>query len=89
MGSATARRYGASVIDEQGIRLGVEAMRRLVRLAYCEIAPGLSEEEFARIEQEYGFEFADDHRGFLASGLSGEAPPRRGCDLGQAVAGLA
>ncbi|WP_431232905.1 hypothetical protein ACQ856_26695 [Mycolicibacterium psychrotolerans] len=32
-------------------------------------AVGLSDEELARIEGEFGFEFADDHRSFLSSGL--------------------
>ncbi|QEN15242.1 hypothetical protein ACRDU6_23385 [Mycolicibacterium sp. ELW1] len=34
-----------------------------------ETAVGLSDEELARIEGEFGFEFADDHRAFLSSGL--------------------
>jgi len=33
------------------------------------VAPGLSDAEFARIEDEFGFHFADDHRAFLAAGL--------------------
>jgi hypothetical protein len=33
-----------------------------------------SRSEFARIEQEYGFEFADDHRAFLAAGLPLDSP---------------
>jgi hypothetical protein len=32
-------------------------------------AVGLGDEELARIEGEFGFEFADDHRAFLSSGL--------------------
>ncbi|WP_431239452.1 SMI1/KNR4 family protein [Mycolicibacterium aichiense] len=32
-------------------------------------AAGLSDEELARIEGEFGFEFADDHRAFLSSTL--------------------
>jgi hypothetical protein len=35
----------------------------------CAIEPGLTDEELARIEREFGFEFADDHRAFLAAGL--------------------
>ena len=31
--------------------------------------PGLTEAEFARVEREFGFEFADDHRAFLATAL--------------------
>jgi hypothetical protein len=33
------------------------------------LSPGLSDAEFARIEDEFGFRFADDHRAFLAAGL--------------------
>jgi hypothetical protein len=38
------------------------------------IEAGLTEAEFARIEHEYGFEFADDHRAFLAAGLPVHEP---------------
>ncbi len=43
------------------------------------MAAGISDEELARIEGEFGFEFADDHRAFLSSGLP----------VGGFVAGLA
>ncbi|MEV5753380.1 hypothetical protein AB0L00_36640 [Actinoallomurus sp. NPDC052308] len=66
------------MIDEQGLRLGEEAAHRLARLGWCEIEPGLSDAEFARIEGEYGFEFADDHRAFLAAGLPVSHPPEEG-----------
>lgn len=33
------------------------------------LTPGLTDAEFASIEDEFGFEFADDHRAFLAVGL--------------------
>jgi hypothetical protein len=49
--------------------LGEEAMRRLRDAAVCDIEPGLTDEEFSRIEGEFGFEFADDHWAFLAAGL--------------------
>lgn len=52
-----------------GISLGVAAARRLAELDCCEIGPGLTDAEFARIEREHGFRFADDHRAFLAEGL--------------------
>ncbi len=52
-----------------GARLGELAARRLAELGCCEIAPGLTDAEIARIEREHGFEFADDHRAFLAAGL--------------------
>ncbi|MFI8370960.1 hypothetical protein [Streptomyces sp. NPDC085466] len=61
-----------------GMKLGIEAARLLAVADCCEIAPGLSEAELQRIEQEYGFEFADDHRAFLASGLPVSQPPEEG-----------
>ncbi|MBB3606228.1 hypothetical protein FHT40_005917 [Mycolicibacterium sp. BK556] len=33
------------------------------------MTPGLTDEELAGVEAEFGFEFADDHRSFLSSGL--------------------
>jgi hypothetical protein len=66
------------VINAQGIRLGAEAARRLAQLDYCEIEPGLSDEEFARVEYEFRFEFADDHRGFLTAGLPVRHPREEG-----------
>jgi hypothetical protein len=62
------------VIIGEGARLGMEAARRLARTGCCEIAPGLTDEEFDRIERTYGFEFADDHRAFLAAGLPLNVP---------------
>lgn len=56
-------------------RLGEEAARRLARTGHCDIAPGLTDDEFARIEQDYEFEFAADHRAFLAAGLPLGSPP--------------
>lgn len=52
-----------------GQRLGAEAMARLRGRGVCAIGPGLTDAEFTRIETEYGFAFADDHRAFLAAGL--------------------
>ncbi|GAA5008870.1 hypothetical protein [Actinopolymorpha pittospori] len=57
-----------------GARLGAEAARRLAQLGCYELAPGLTDAEFARIEAQYGFEFADDHRAFLAAGLPMNRP---------------
>lgn len=57
---------------DAGARLGEEAARRLARLGRLgrvEILPGLTDAEFARVEAEFGFTFADDHRAFLAAGL--------------------
>ena len=40
------------------------------------MTPGLRDDELARIESEFGFEFADDHRSFLSAGLPvGESWP--------------
>lgn len=44
-------------------------MRRLRSRSVCAIDAGLTDAEFARIEETYGFRFADDHRAFLAAGL--------------------
>ncbi|MEU8264197.1 hypothetical protein AB0C02_26675 [Micromonospora sp. NPDC048999] len=54
---------------ENGRRLGQEAMRRLRLRSVCAIDPGLTDSELARIEQEFGFRFAADHRAFLSAGL--------------------
>lgn len=66
--------YGLSMISIEGARLGEEAARRLTQLGRCKLAPGLTDEEFDRIEREYGVEFADDHRAFLAAGLPINTP---------------
>jgi hypothetical protein len=66
------------VISEEALRLGEEAARCLAGLGCCVIEPGLTEPEFARIESEYGFEFADDHRAFLATGLPVSQPFEEG-----------
>jgi hypothetical protein len=66
------------VISSEGKRLGERAARRLVQAGPHEIGPGLTDAEFARIERDYEFEFADDHRGFLAAGLPLNAPPEQG-----------
>ena len=53
------------MLAKQGVRIGVEAARR----AGGPAGPGLTDAEFDRIENEFGFEFADDHRAFLAEKL--------------------
>lgn len=53
--------------------MGTEAARCLARTGVA-VGPGLTDAEFARIERELGFEFADDHRGFLAAGLPLNTP---------------
>ncbi|MEU5860846.1 hypothetical protein ABZ815_06720 [Nonomuraea sp. NPDC047529] len=57
------------VSPSDAARLGREAARRLASSGVCEVRPGLTDEEFAWIGKEYGIEFADDHRAFLAAGL--------------------
>jgi hypothetical protein len=66
------------VISSEGVRLGAEAARRLAETGLYEFEPGLTDAEFARIEPEYGFEFADDHRAFLAVGLPVNVRPEEG-----------
>jgi hypothetical protein len=46
-----------------------DSASRLAALGVVTIEPGLSDDEFGRVEQLLGFEFADDHRAFLAAGL--------------------
>lgn len=48
---------------------GTEAAARLAALGSVTVEQGLTDAEFARVEQTLGFEFADDHRAFLAAGL--------------------
>ncbi|NUP50018.1 MAG: hypothetical protein HOW97_22305 [Catenulispora sp.] len=62
--------------DSRGDALGNEAAHRLVRWGggQCRIEPGLTEVEFARIETDFGFAFAADHRAFLAAGLPVRVP---------------
>jgi hypothetical protein len=62
------------VRSADGARLGTAAARRLARTGCCAIAPGLTDAEFASLESTYGFEFADDHRAFLAAGLPLNVP---------------
>jgi len=66
------------VIDINAARLGAEAARRLRLADCCTIEPGLSDDEFERIEATYGFRFSDDHRAFLAAGLPVSSPPEEG-----------
>lgn len=57
--------------DSGAARLGVEAAERLSPLGWpeVEVERGLSDAEFAGIEADFGFEFADEHRAFLAAWL--------------------
>ncbi|MEW2577267.1 hypothetical protein [Streptomyces syringium] len=75
---AAPERYCPVVIDINGALLGAEAARRLRQADCCVIEPGLSDDEFERIEAEYGFRFSADHRAFLAAGLPVSSPPEEG-----------
>jgi hypothetical protein len=64
-----------------GEALGIVAFRRLAAYAVGDTEPGLTDAEFDRIERDFGFTFADDHRAFLTAGLpvnSGIPPPEPG-----------
>lgn len=76
--ASSSRRYDRVVIMSEGAQLGAEAPRRLSRLGRVEVLPGLSDAEFARVEAEFGFEFSDDHRAFLAAGLPTARPSSPG-----------
>jgi hypothetical protein len=56
-------------MNDRGRQLGLAAAGLLVVSGCCELEPGLTSEEFDLIEHRHGFEFADDHRAFLAAGL--------------------
>jgi hypothetical protein len=60
---------GSLAAVNSGRELGAEAARRLSGFGGHERREGLTDAEFDQIEQRYGFEFADDHRAFLAAGL--------------------
>ena len=66
--------------NTEGAELGRRAARALAQVGTgsCRLEPGLTGAEFARIEQEYGFTFADDHRAFLAEGLPLDPVPADG-----------
>jgi hypothetical protein len=49
--------------------LGKKALRVVARWGSYDVRPGLTSHEFAEIENEFGFEFSDDHRAFLVAGL--------------------
>jgi hypothetical protein len=52
-----------------GARIGVEASRQLRDLGTVTMTTGLTDDELACVEDEFGFQFADDHRSFLSCGL--------------------
>ncbi|GAA1962486.1 hypothetical protein [Amycolatopsis minnesotensis] len=51
------------------MNLGEKAAQRLIRIGGARLEPGLTDAEFARVEDQFGFTFADDHRAFLATAL--------------------
>ena len=55
--------------EKTGVALGTEAARRLAQLGLVDVHPGLTDAELSSVERRFGFEFADDHRAFLATGL--------------------
>jgi hypothetical protein len=57
------------------LRLGQDAMRRLRARSVCAFEAGLTDAEFDRIEAQFGFRFADDHRAFLGTALPINVPP--------------
>lgn len=67
-------------MNSEGRRLSEEAARRLALTGRYQIGPGLTDTEIARIERDCRFEFADDHRAFLAAGL----PLNNSPEIGQA-----
>jgi len=63
-------------MPDDGSHSGVEASRRLAAVGTVTMTPGLTADELAHIEGEFGLEFAHDHRSFLSSGLPvGDAWP--------------
>lgn len=69
-----------------GVTLGIAAAQLMAGSGRTVIQPGLTAREFDEVEQRYGFEFADDHRAFLAEGLpvwtDGDDHPDKTTDLG-------
>ncbi|RZU72919.1 hypothetical protein EV384_1309 [Micromonospora kangleipakensis] len=63
------RAHPAPDVNPEGAALGIAAARRLRELGHVKIQRGLTEAELARVEHTFGFQFADDHRAFLAAGL--------------------
>jgi hypothetical protein len=56
-------------VGDEGYRIGAEAARRLTQGGRVRIGPGLTDAELDRVEREFGFAFAEDHRAFLRAGL--------------------
>jgi len=56
-------------VTDDATALGATAASLIAGAGRVPIRPGLSDGEFAAIEAEFAFSFADDHRAFLAAGL--------------------
>ena len=54
---------------DDGARIGVVASRLLAALGTATLTAGLTADELTHIEDEFGFEFADDHGSFLSCAL--------------------
>jgi hypothetical protein len=63
------RDHFAAEGSPEGAALGFRAARQLAALGQVNIEHGLTEAELVRVERTFGFQFADDHRAFLAAGL--------------------
>jgi hypothetical protein len=66
--------YVVGMLD--GVAAGRTAAARLAATGQVKFGPGLTDAEINRIEAEFAFEFAADHRAFLATGLPLDAPAR-------------
>jgi hypothetical protein len=64
-GTPTGPALACGMASRAARQLGDEAARQL---RGATIAPGLSDAECARVEDRFGFEFAEDHRAFLQAG---------------------
>jgi hypothetical protein len=64
LGAEAARRLAARDGIEVTVPPGAVGLRR-----YVEMHPPLTEAEITRVQDTFGFEFADDHRAFLSAGL--------------------
>ncbi|HKD97900.1 MAG TPA: hypothetical protein VKB69_09905, partial [Micromonosporaceae bacterium] len=69
--------YRTRVGSTDAAGIGALAARLLRDADGCEIAPGLTDAELDGVERQYGIEFADDHRAFLAAGLPVNTRPEK------------
>jgi hypothetical protein len=57
------------MVHTAGARLGAEAARRLAAIGRVQFGPPMTDADFTRVDDGFGFELAEDHRAFLAAGL--------------------